>query len=52
MEDSASKKMSQSASIVPIRLTQPKDKAAIEMQLGELQIRFNEIPDAEQLKLY
>ena len=50
MEDGESEKTFQSASIVPIRMPQAKDKATIEMQLGELQIRFNESPDTEQLK--
>ena len=44
------KEASQSSAVVPIRSPQPKEKAAIEMQLGELQIRFNESPDTEQLK--
>ena len=50
MEDGESEKTFQSSSIVPIRMPQAKDKATIEMQLGELQIRFNESPDTEQLK--
>ena len=33
--------------VIPIRTAQ--SKASIEMQLGELQIKFNENPDAEQL---
>ena len=41
----------ESAAIVPIRMAQPKEKAAIEMQLGDLQIKFNESPDTEQLKV-
>ena len=45
------KEASQPTAVVPIRTPQPKEKAAIEMQLGELQIRFNENPDAEQLKV-
>ena len=45
------KEASQSSAVVPIRSPHPKEKAAIEMQLGELQIRFNESPDAEQLKV-
>lgn len=44
------KEASQPTAVVPIRTSQPKEKAAIEMQLGELQIRFNESPDTEQLK--
>lgn len=41
----------QSTSVVPIRIPQPKEKAAIEMQLGDLWIKFNEHPDADQLKV-
>ena len=41
----------QSAAIVPVRVAQPGEKATIEMQLGELQIRFNKSPDTEQLKI-
>ena len=44
------KEASQPTAVVPIRTPRPKEKAAIEMQLGELQIRFNESPDTEQLK--
>lgn len=44
------KEASQPTAVVPIRTPQPKAKAAIEMQLGELQIRFNESPNTEQLK--
>lgn len=44
------KEASQPTAVVPIRTPQPKAKAAIEMQLGELQIRFNESPSTEQLK--
>lgn len=51
MEDGESGETSQSSSIVPIRMPQAKDKATIEMQLGDLQIKFNESPDAEQLKI-
>ena len=39
------------SAVVPIRVAQPKEKAAIEMQFGDLQIKFNESPDAEQLKV-
>ena len=45
------KEASRFSAVVPVRSPQPKEKAAIEMQLGELQIRFNENPDAEQLKV-
>lgn len=38
------------SAVVPIRVAQPTEKAAIEMQFGDLQIRFNESPDTEQLK--
>lgn len=44
------KEVSQPTAVVSIRTPQSKEKAAIEMQLGELQIRFNESPDTEQLK--
>lgn len=37
------------AAVVPIRTAQ--SKAAMEIQLGELQIKFNGNPDAEQLKV-
>ena len=49
-EGGASEETSRSA-VVPIRVAQPKEKAAIEMQFGDLQIKFNESPDAEQLKV-
>ena len=39
------------SAVVPIRVAQPKEKAAIEMQFGDLQIKFNESLDAEQLKV-
>ena len=39
------------SAVVPIRVAQPKEKAAIEMHFGDLQIKFNESPDAEQLKV-
>lgn len=35
--------------VVPVRAAQ--SKAFVEMQLGELLIKFNESPDAEQLKV-
>lgn len=38
-----------SAAVVPVRVAQ--QKAAIEMQFGDLQIKFNESPDTEQLKV-
>lgn len=50
MEGGASAERSRSA-VVPIRVAQPKEKAAIEMQFGDLQIKFNESPDEEQLKV-
>lgn len=50
MEVRASEETSRSA-VVPIRVAQPKEKAAIEMQFGDLQIKFNESTDAEQLKV-
>lgn len=51
MEADAPGETSRSAAVVPIRMAQPKEKAAIEMQFGDLQIKFNESPDAEQLKV-
>ena len=51
MEGSHPRETAQSTAVVPIRVTQSREKAAIEMQLGELQIRFNESPDSEQLKI-
>ena len=49
-EGGASEQTSRSA-VVPIRVAQPKEKAAMEMQFGDLQIKFNESPDTEQLKV-
>ena len=51
IEGSSPREMAQSTAVVPIRRAQSKEKAAMEMQLGELQIRFNESPDAKQLKV-
>lgn len=51
MEGSNPSETAQSTAVVPIRTAQSREKAAIEIQLGELQIRFNEKPDAEQLKV-
>lgn len=51
VEGSNPSETAQSTAVVPIRTAQSREKAAIEMQLGELQIRFNEKPDAEQLKV-
>ena len=51
MEGGAPGETSESAAVVPIRVAQPKEKAAIEMHFGDLQIKFNESPDAEQLKV-
>ena len=50
MEAGASEERSRSA-VVPIRVAQPTEKAAIEMQFGDLHIKFNENPDTEQLKV-
>ena len=50
MEAGASEETHLSA-VVPIRVAQPKEKATMEMQFGDLQIKFNESPDAEQLKV-
>lgn len=51
MEEDVSGEPPQSAAAIPIRVPQPKEKATVEMQLGDLQIKFNESPDAEQLKV-
>lgn len=51
MKDGETREPSQSAAVVPIRMARPKEKATIEMQLGDLQIKFNESPEAEQLKV-
>ena len=51
MEGSNPREASQSTAVVPIRTAQSREKAAIEVQFGELQIRFNESPDLEQLKV-
>lgn len=51
MEGSDPRETAQSTVVVPIRAAQSREKAAIEIQLGALQIRFNESPDAEQLKV-
>ena len=51
MEGGDPSETAQSTAVVPIRTVRPREKAAVEMQLGELQIRFNEKPDAEQLKV-
>lgn len=51
MDGSEPKEALQSTSVILIGTVQPREKAAVEMQLGELQIRFNESPGAEQLKI-
>ena len=51
MEDGATGEASQSAAVIPIRAAQPREQTAIEMQIGALQIKFHESPDAEQLKI-
>ena len=51
MEGGDPRETAQSTAVVPIRAAQPREKAAVEMQLGELRIRFNESPDSEQLKV-
>ena len=51
MKNGKTREPSQSAAVVPIRMARPKEKATNEMQLGDLQIKFNESPDAEQLKV-
>ena len=48
---SKAREVSSSAAVIPIRAARPKEKAIIELQLGDLQIKFNEDPDAEQLKV-
>lgn len=49
MDNAAVIETSHAAAVVSIRAAQPK--AAIEMQLGDLQIKFNESPDSDQLKV-
>lgn len=51
MADGATRETSQSTSVIPIRAVQPREQAAIEMQLGDLQIKFHESPNVEQLKV-
>lgn len=51
MEDSAPGGTSGATAVVPVCVAEPKEKAAIEMQLGDLRIKFHENPDAEQLKI-
>jgi len=48
MDDGTVSETPHATAIVPIRAAQPK--ATIEMQLGDLQIKFNESPNADQLK--
>ena len=50
-KDGVSGETSRSVAVVPIRTAQPNKKATIEMQLGDLQVKFNESPTAEQLKV-
>ena len=50
-KNGVSGEMSRSIAVVPIRTAQPNKKATIEMQLGDLQVKFNESPTAEQLKV-
>ena len=52
VKDGVSGETSRSVAVVPIRTAQPNKKAIIEMQLGDLQIKFNESPTAEQLRLF
>lgn len=49
-EDAAPGKTSGLAAVVPVHVVQPKEKAAIEMQLGALQIKFNECPPCGAVK--
>ena len=50
-KDGVAGETSRSVAVVPIRTAQPNKKATIEMQLGDLQVKFNESPTAEQLKV-
>ena len=50
-KDGVAGEMSRSVAVVPIRTAQPNKKATIEMQLGDLQVKFNESPTAEQVKV-
>ena len=50
-KDGVSGETSRYVAVVPIRTAQPNKKATIEMQLGDLQVKFNESPTAEQLKV-
>ena len=50
-KDGVAGETSRSIAVVPIRTAQPNKKATIEMQLGDLQVKFNESPTAEQLKV-
>lgn len=49
IDDSTVCEVPRATAVVPIRAAQPK--ATMEIQLGELQIKFNGNPDAEQLKI-
>lgn len=49
MDDSTVSDAPHVTAVVPIRAAQPK--AAIEIQVGDLQIKFNESPEADQLKV-
>lgn len=49
MDDGAVHEAPHAAAVVPIRAAQ--SKASVEVRLGELQIKFNENPNAEQLKV-
>lgn len=50
-KDGVAGETSRSIAVVPIRTAQPNKKATIEMQLGDLQVKFNDSPTAEQLKV-
>ena len=50
-ESGKEKEASHPTAVVSVHTPQIKENAAIEMQLGDLQIKFNENPDAEQLKV-
>ena len=48
-KDGVAGETSWSVAVVPIRTAQPNKNATIEMQLGDLQVKFSESPTAEQI---
>ena len=50
-KDGVAGEPSRSIAVVPNRTAQPNKKTTIEMQLEDLQVKFNESPTAEQLKV-